>query len=43
MRLRHKTRVLEKLMPKLRFMKMNGAGNDFVMLDNRARRFAAHA
>lgn len=27
--------MLEKLMPKLRFTKMNGAGNDFVLLDNR--------
>ena len=29
------TRVLETEMPKLRFTKMNGAGNDFVLLDNR--------
>lgn len=29
-------RMLETLMPRLQFTKMNGAGNDFVLLDNRA-------
>lgn len=28
--------MLQTLMPKLHFLKMNGAGNDFILLDNRA-------